>query len=99
VDRCSFTASDLHLYFLPGSLAHSAPYKGGVAGQIAPNTGLNLTAVKPHVLQLAVGHMPEPRDGHPLQAPIHVSAPTALKAPARSVKNGGRNTIATASRA
>jgi hypothetical protein len=96
VDRCSFTASDLRLYFLPGSPAHAARYKGGVACKIAPNTGLNLVAVQPDVLQLVVGHVPELRDGHPLQAPIHVAAPPAPKAPACSVKNGGRNTIATA---
>ena len=48
--------------------------------QIAPNTGLNLGAVEPDVLQLVVGHVPELRDGHPLQAPIHVSAPPAPKA-------------------
>ena len=54
VDRCSFTLSDLQLYLLPGSPAHATPYKGGVAFKIAPNPGLNLSAVEPDVLQFEV---------------------------------------------
>ena len=46
--------SDLQLYLLPGSPAHATPYKGGVAFKIAPNPGLNLSAVEPDVLQFEV---------------------------------------------